>query len=191
MRAFRRYILAGLCMAGITAAYGQTAEANARKWKRYQDSVTDSKLGKPFLSETRFTCTDGRQIDFAQADKTTFACFGMNGCAPCRRELPALVNLAARHPELDFIYITHDDATKREAEFEAALGKAYQLPANFSQLQLPIDEMKRLHIYLGYPAKYILDRQGIVRYFRWGGESMNKTKEEVEQIYEAAINGLR
>jgi hypothetical protein len=183
------YAVLCLLLAGIRIASAQNAADHAASWQLYQDSVVAGKTGKPFLPEaTVLTTTDGRQINGTSWRHNTFVYCGMYGCAACKRELPVILELAAENQETDFLYLTHDGPESRSLEFEELLGKGYMLPANFAIVQLSIEEMKRLHIFLGYPAKYFLDQKGIVRYFRWGGESMKKTKEEVAAIYNAVLH---
>ena len=106
-------------------------------------------------------------------------CFGMYGCHPCAHELPAIVSLASKTNDVDFIYITFNDEKTIRKEFEEVLGKNYVFPSNYHIVIMKESEMKNNDVHLGYPTKYYLDKNGIVLYFQYGKVSLKSTKEEL------------
>lgn len=138
-----------------------------------ETTFSKKKVGKPFLYDTTFLSLEGQQINFANLSKNTFLYFGMYGCHPCMQELPALIELAVEHPDITFIYASHDSKKIIELERNEILGKGFKLPLNFYTLSLDRSFMDKNELIVGYPSRYFLIENGKVNFFNFGGRVFN------------------
>lgn len=152
------------------------------RYEYYFDSLTNAKVGKPFIKDSILKTIDGRSIQITNLENKTMVCFGMRGCHPCAHELPAIVQLSKLRNDIDFLYITLDSEQTIKTEFEEVLGKNYKLPDNYHIVIMDQNTMKKNDVLLGYPTKYFLDKNGTVLYFQYGGVSTKSTLVEMKQI---------
>lgn len=170
----------------LNAIFSLAQDSNLVKKKNrhefYFDSLTNAKVGKPFIKDSILKTIDSRLIQITNLKNKTMVCFGMYGCHPCAHELPAVVQLSKQRNDIDFLYITFNSEQTIKTEFEEVLGENYSLPENYHIVIMDQNTMKRNDVHLGYPTKYFLDRNGKVLYFQYGGVSTNSTLAEMLQI---------
>ena len=92
-------------------------------------------------------------------------------CGPCRNEMPAFDDAAARHPDVRFIGIAVNDSLSDAAAFAAEINVSY--PLAFDEGDRVIDAYPAL----GLPATFFIDQDGGIaqRYF---GELFDETIDE-------------
>jgi thiol-disulfide isomerase/thioredoxin len=138
-----------------------------------ESSISKEKVGKQFLFDTTFTSLEGNNINFTNLNRNTFLYFGMYGCHPCMQELPALIELAKEHPEMNFIYATYDNPKIIEIERSEIFQKEVIFPDNFNVISINRAFMDKNKMMLGYPCRYFLDKNGTVLFFNFGGRVFN------------------
>lgn len=73
--------------------------------------------------DMRFTAIDGRAISLAErAGRPAVVNLWASWCAPCRREMPMMAELAAAHPEIDVIFANQREAPRTVGLFLATEG---------------------------------------------------------------------
>lgn len=147
------------------------------------DAFDHARIGRPFALKSVVETVDGKRFDFGNLRGTTVVCFGFFGCHPCMRELPFFVQASKEHPETDFIYITFDAEKERKREFDEAGLKDFKSPSNYYIVHMDRTEISRLQLTMGYPTRYILNKDGVVVRMKYpytpeGGELMKRRIEE-------------
>lgn len=180
----KKSILLIIILLNAIFSLGQNTNLVKKKnrYESYFDSLTNAKVGKPFIKDSILKTTDGRLIQINNLKNKTMVCFGMYGCHPCAQELPAIVQLSKEMQNVDFVYITFNSEQTIKTEFEEVLGKNYSLPENYHIIIMDQNAMKRNDVLLGYPTKYFLDKNGTVLFFQYGGVSRKSTLAEMMQI---------
>jgi cytochrome oxidase Cu insertion factor (SCO1/SenC/PrrC family) len=114
-------------------------------------------------------------------DKIIFINFWFESCAPCIAEIDGLNEVFAKlkdNSNFLFVSFTFDaDSTIRK------LVAKYNIKYKVVRIDKP--ECYRLNFKNGFPSSFILDKKGIIRYFKAGGETdkIRATKEVLTQIY--------
>ncbi|MFQ5536719.1 MAG: TlpA family protein disulfide reductase [Gemmatimonadota bacterium] len=92
-------------------------------------------------------------------------------CAPCRHETPFLQSLYEQHRDQGFVIVgvSMDTADQAEAvrEFIQEFGVTY--PILHDRRMVGMDTFR----VLGLPASFLIDREGILRWMRYGPVSEN------------------
>ncbi|MSP90189.1 MAG: redoxin domain-containing protein [Myxococcales bacterium] len=145
--------------------------------------VTDADLvGKP-VPAFKVKADDGTEVDTAQfKGKVTLLNFFASWCGPCKKEMPELVALYKQHKGKGFqvFSIGVDRETARAVEF----AKGFEVP--FPIIGDPESElMGQFNVY-SMPATFIIDRQGVVRYYATGF----KPEEQLEPLRNAITSQL-
>ena len=97
--------------------------------------------------------------------KTVVLSFWASWCAPCRKELPALAELAAKRPEVTFFAVNVDKERKLAAHFLQEL-----------KLLLPVaydpdsSVMARFDV-VSMPTMFMIDKNGTVKFRKAGFSS--------------------
>jgi peroxiredoxin len=110
--------------------------------------------------------------------------FWATWCAPCRHETPFLDSLhAQRSPQgLEVVGVSMDtgDAREEVATFVRELGVTYTI--------LVDPQMRGLDLYrvLGLPASFLVDRDGILRWMRFGpvSETDREFLDALESVFQ-------
>lgn len=147
-----------------------TLRGSAQKpvWPGHESVFAKEKLDLPFLTvDSVFRTIDGKPYRYLHSGRKSMVYFGMYGCVPCMAELPAIVTVAAEHPEMNFIYTTFNEADTINKEFEHILGKEYRLPENFYRISMTELFIALQNLTICYPVKYLLDSSGTVRYMQY------------------------
>jgi thiol-disulfide isomerase/thioredoxin len=108
--------------------------------------------------------------------------FWASWCAPCRVEMPALVDLSASIPDSDFAFVTmnEDRETDDARRFAVALDFEYPVILGKGRLR------QRYH-YLGLPFTVLLDRDGNIVY-RWTGFAGDEQIEGIRAVIRAELD---
>ena len=162
-------------------SFGQETAKRKTHLEPWGAITNDSRVGTPFIKDTVLKTITGKDISFSSLNQNTLVCFGMYWCHPCMQELPVVVALAKGHPEMNFIYVTHNDEKTIKIEYQEVLGKDYQLPGNYSIVIMDRTFMSRNNVNLGYPQLYFLDKDGMVKYCSFGGKVFEKNIFEQHQ----------
>ena len=103
-----------------------------------------------------FTAVNGQVLSLAERDgRPAVVNLWATWCAPCRRELPMMAELAAAHPGIDVIFANQREAAQRVGLFLATEGLRLEL--------LVLDEagvLGRHYAALGLPTTVFLDAEG-------------------------------
>ncbi|MBL7712083.1 MAG: hypothetical protein JNL13_06455 [Chitinophagaceae bacterium] len=132
---------------------------------------------------------EGKRYNYLKAGANAMVYFGMYGCPPCMAELPSIVEMARRHPDMNFVYTTFNEAPTVNEEFEKILGKDYVLPGNFHRISMTELFIALQNLTICYPVKYFLDKKGTVQYMQYQElKSFNgKTYDDYHAVNEAVI----
>ena len=94
--------------------------------------------------------------------KVVLVNFWASWCSPCRKELPLLDKLQAKHDDLVVIAINID------SEKENALQFLRQYKVKSLVLFDLLTEVVAQYGAMAMPTSYILDKQGVIRYLHYG-----------------------
>lgn len=157
------------------------------KIRAKEEIFRNEKIGRPFPDiSSEFTYLDGRKELFV-GGKPKLVFFGYSGCAPCRFEVPVMAQLArkGRYKAYSFWYVTFDDSAEIANEFAKV---APGVMSNISIATIPHSVIDERHLTHGYPAKYFVGSDNIVRFQTLGGrtddapEVKAELKEFLDQI---------
>ncbi|MEZ4383555.1 MAG: TlpA disulfide reductase family protein [Nannocystaceae bacterium] len=108
----------------------------------------------------RRAAIDGREVSSAALrGRVVVVEFFASYCAPCRRSLPALVELAARDPSLAVVAIGEDERRDLTAAMAAEYGLTMPVvhdAGNLLAARFRID---------GLPSTFVIDERGVIRWF--------------------------
>jgi peroxiredoxin len=123
-------------------------------------------VGAPALAFGARTLT-GDSVSLAGLEgKVVLLNFWATWCAPCRHETPFLQSLHEKHAGegLEVVGVSMDtgDARDQVADFVSEYGVSYSI--------LVDPQMRGMDVYrvLGLPATFLIDREGILRWIRFG-----------------------
>jgi thiol-disulfide isomerase/thioredoxin len=122
---------------------------------------------------------DGRRFSLASLrGKVVLVDFWSTSCPPCRREMPALVQLYRdlRERGLEVVAISMD--TDREAVARYARKNGLEWKIGFSGRAWD-DEAVRSYGVNSQPSKYLIDRKGVLRYCNPSGEELRAAVESL------------
>jgi len=134
-------------------------------------------VGKPVPA---FTAKDhlGQVIDSQGfKGKVTLINFFASWCGPCKKEMPELVNLLKEHGKKGFqiVGVGGDKEAERAIEF----AKGYEAP--WGIIADPDSELAGKFNVYSMPSTYIVDRQGVVRFYDTGF----KPEEQLQKLRDA------
>lgn len=138
-------------------------------------------VGKPVPA---FSVKDsnGQTIDTAQFQgKVTLINFFASWCGPCKKEFPELVNLYKEHKAKGFQVISI--GVDREADRSLEFAKGFEAPWGIIADQ-ESELMGRFNVY-SMPATFIIDRQGVIRYYDTGfkpEEQLQKLRDGIAKL---------
>ncbi|MCS6898265.1 MAG: TlpA disulfide reductase family protein [Myxococcales bacterium] len=133
-------------------------------------------LGKPAPTFRR-VALDGSTIDTAAFQgKTVVLKLFARYCEPCKRTLPAIQELHRRKPAIVFLGISEDDSEEEARQMVAAFGLTFPVVHDQDNVlagRLRLSEM---------PATFLIDRQGILRWYGDASRSKQQLIEAIEAI---------
>ncbi len=115
------------------------------------------------------------------ANKIIFINFWFESCAPCIAEIDGFNEMFAKLKDnSNFLFVSFSfdaDSTIRK------LVAKYNIKYKVVRIDKP--ECYRLNFKNGFPSSFILDKKGIIRYFKSGGETdkIRATKAVLTEIY--------
>ncbi|MFN8361083.1 MAG: TlpA disulfide reductase family protein [Candidatus Kapaibacterium sp.] len=178
LRNFRRRILGTMMVIAlaITPAVAQTP------LKVY--TVTTVNIGSGNKAADFTWTEDGKTVSLSEVgkNKVVFLNFWATWCAPCRKEIPDIIELMAEFPETEFVVI--GISVDRDADVAKTVSKFMR--AKKIPYRVLISNDKLLEAYGGIsdlPTTFILNSDGTIAVKILGG----KTKEE----FKAAIKKAR
>lgn len=166
----------------VLLSYYSIGQSQSPKVTFNWDSLMTSKekeiVGKPFPSFVAAN-EEGQISNEALKGKVVLVNFWFEGCHPCIAEMGALNELAEQlkdNKQFRFISFSKDNA-----EAIQRVKEKYKL--RFSVYQASAKECIRLNHFSGFPTTFILDRNGIIKYWMSGGSiDPEKAREEVMNI---------
>ncbi|RYG48899.1 MAG: TlpA family protein disulfide reductase [Chitinophagaceae bacterium] len=108
-------------------------------------------------------------------------------CAPCIASFPAMQSLVNKHPEVEFLFIAVQErggnVVKRLRNFMEKHKYTFHVLVD-EPVKKGAEEYKILHSYLpeGIPAKYFIDKNGMLQFTSQGFETDAELVNEVEMI---------
>ncbi len=138
-------------------------------------------VGKPVPA---FTAKDsnGQTIDTAQfKGKVTLINFFASWCGPCKKEFPELVTLQKEHKAKGFQVISI--GVDREADRSLEFAKGFEAPWGIIADQ-ESELMGKFNVY-SMPATFIIDREGVIRYYDTGfkpEEQLQKLRDGITKL---------
>ena len=137
--------------------------------------------GKKF---SEFEIEMSKKSKFSNADlvnKITFVNFWFESCPPCIAEIEGFNEMFANlkdNPNFTFVSFTFEPESAIR-EFIKKYNIKYKI------IQIEKAECYRLNFNNGFPSSFILDKEGIVRYYKGGGpiDKVKATKAVLTEIY--------
>lgn len=107
----------------------------------------------------QFTVSDGaRTVDLSSLrGRTVVLNFWATWCIPCIEEVPSLVDLQRRMPQLTVIAISEDEDAGAYGQFLAANH------VDFVTVRDPSARVRKMYGTIKIPETYVVDRQGVLR----------------------------
>ncbi|MGI9659070.1 MAG: TlpA family protein disulfide reductase [Gaiellaceae bacterium] len=122
----------------------------------------------------------GEQLSLAQFEgKPVIVNFWASWCGPCKEELPAVQELADRHPEAQVLGVNFQDSESGAREIQAEIG------FDFPSVSDPRGEIGVDYTIPGMPTTFFLDSQHRIAGLLAGGADL----EQLEQGLELAAGG--
>ena len=130
-------------------------------------------LGKP-LPDFTVTLLTGESLTLSDLrGKVVLVDFWSTNCPPCVKEMPALKNLYAKyHPQgFEIIGISLDVDLEKLTAFVRENDLRWKIVCSGKSL---LDETVQLYKVNAQPSLWLIDREGILRYFDVRGESLEQ-----------------
>jgi peroxiredoxin len=115
------------------------------------------------------------------SNKIVFVNFWFEACAPCMKEMDGLHELyrkLAGNPDFTFVSFSVDPESVIQK-------KVKELTIPYKVIHLEREECYRLNFGSAFPSSFILDKKGMIKYFKMGGEvdKEKSTKFIMTEIY--------
>lgn len=107
------------------------------------------------LPAMQLTSLDGKAVEVAGRGKPVVLNLWATWCPPCRREMPMMVDMAARLDDVDFIFANQGEPADRVQAFLTAEG----LPST-GMAQDPEQKLMSRLLAVGLPSTLVFDAQG-------------------------------
>ncbi|HYH14306.1 MAG TPA: TlpA disulfide reductase family protein [Flavisolibacter sp.] len=170
------YLFASLCVAQTPAHCQLSADSILKAWREKEEKA----VGKPF--ETfRITQADDAFTNESLKGKVVFINFWFEACKPCIAEFDGLNTLYTDlQSNKNFTFVSF---TFETPEIIAKVRAKHKL--QFPIYSISEQESRRLNLNSGFPTSIILDREGIIQYFKTGGSSdkSEATQMVLEKFY--------
>jgi thiol-disulfide isomerase/thioredoxin len=138
-------------------------------------STVTGRVAVPFtLPELR--ADRGDVVLAAKPAKPTVVNFFAWWCEPCKRELPALRDAAAAHPEIAFLGVDHQDSRDDAIELLDGFGVTY--PAGYD----PRGDVAAKYAVRGLPATVFIDTDGRIVDLHQGELSATELQERLDRL---------
>ena len=173
----RRAVVAVAVLISLTAAaavfIGQASSPDDRDGG--SDAAGAGRVAAPFtLPELR---ADRGEVSLAATPGTpTVVNFFAAWCEPCTRELPAIRDAAAAHPEVTFLGVDHQDSRDDAIELLDRFGITY--PAGYD----PKGDIAAKYFVRGFPTTVFIGSDGRVVDFHQGELSADELHERLARL---------
>jgi len=185
-----RHILFPLILFGCLTSFGQDSTQKNIKfdYEEYIKISSERYSGKQF---GEFSIKTSDSTKFSNADlhnKIVFINFWFESCPPCISELEGfnkLFDTLKKNKNFVFVSFTFDP----DLTIQKMINK-YNIKYNVFHIDRT--ECYRLNFNNGFPASFILDRIGIIKYSKFGGftDKEKATKAIMSEIYPKIIEQL-
>ena len=128
---------------------------------------------------------DGGDYDLAQMrGQVVVVTFWSTRCLICKTEMPKVNQLIRSYAGKDvtFLALTSDDQTKVEDYLRKSPQEAHVIPNSFGALLAYADKDKDGNLNFGYPAFYVIDREGRVAYKGSGWDRTGQISSAVNNL---------
>lgn len=122
---------------------------------------------------------DGRAIAFP-AERPLVLNLWASWCAPCRREMPTLIEAARQHPAVDFVLLNQGEHATEIGRVLATLA----IPEALLAWDPAAEASRELEV-RGYPVTLFVDRQGRVIHRHFGALSAGSLAARIEGLQSA------
>jgi cytochrome c biogenesis protein CcmG, thiol:disulfide interchange protein DsbE len=176
-------VLAGVVAAGLVLAGGRgdTAAPVALGGDLPALGSVEPQTGTSAVEAAGVDPITGRRVSLADyAGRPVVLNFWASWCPPCRKELPALVKLAERHPEVRLVGVNYDDVAGAARALRDRIGWTWPSIA---------DPEGKLYAELGVqgmPTTFFLDSEHRIVAVVIGGTDLAGFEKGVELISPAA-----
>ena len=175
----RRAVVAVAVLITLTAAaavfIGQASAPDGAAGGGEAASGPSGRVATPFsLPELR--ADRGEVVLAAAPGKPTVVNFFAAWCEPCKRELPALREASAAHPDVAFVGIDHQDSREDAIELLDRYGITY--PAGYD----PRGDVAAKYFVRGLPATVFIGSDGTVVDFHQGELSAGELRERLDRL---------
>jgi thiol-disulfide isomerase/thioredoxin len=174
--------VAGVVVAGVTLAGGDEAAAPVPVADDLPaiGSVEET-AGSGVVEASGTDPITGEDVSLADYEGTPVVLnFWASWCAPCREELPALIQLAERHPEVALVGVNYQDAAADARALQEEIGFGWPNIAD------PQGELGAQFGLQGMPSTFFLDADHRIVAVVLGGTDLEGFEEGVELIAPAA-----
>ena len=178
-----RQIMLFLAVVFTSTAFSQDSSILKKEfdYEAYLKSQHVKYQGKQF---PEFSIKISDNANFSNADlknKVVFINFWFESCSPCIAEMDGfneMFNKLKGNPDFLFITFTFDS----DSIIKKVVSK-YNI--EYKTFHIDRAECYRLNFENGFPTSFILDRKGLIRFYKTGGqiEREKSTKEVMTQIY--------
>lgn len=150
----------------------------------YQESVSQQKSGLNLVGERRPDFTIGSDTgEFVSAEafdgKLTLINFWATWCAPCRKEMPMLIDLYQDYSGqgLEVVGVAMDDV-QQAIDFAKELGVNYPILVGSTDVMVMVQSYGNLSGVLPYSV--LIDRDGIIRWTHAGELTRKELTQQIQ-----------
>lgn len=163
-------LVAAIIFVAVPASiYSQQAQSSS-DIKTVLNKYIEKRIGKEFPPLGTWADIHHREFNFNTINRPTFIYIGTRTCTPCTAEFPYIYTYAQSRSDMDFIYLTSDDAATITKDHPEVLQYKSN---NFYAISIPDAYIKGYKISYGYPTKYLIYENNYTAYIWIGGSKRN------------------
>lgn len=167
----RQLTLVGISLGLFVAVVAFGQQPKKLSWS---DEFIIEKKGKPYPERDSFATLNQKAYNFNKSNRAAFVYISSESCLPCKFELPLYVEACKQYPQFDFVYFDTDLDGVDTAVIIKKFGEDLNLP-NLYVIYQPYAYFYDKHLFYGFPTKYFVGSDGIVKEVQLGGW-MDKVK---------------
>lgn len=181
-----KHILTLVLIISYSLSYGQDS---AQKIKPFDFNERANKfIGQQFRNFNLTTSDHGTFSNANLSNKTVFVNFWFESCPPCISELEGFNKLFdALKDNENFIFVSFTfDPDSTINKLKAKYNIKYPI------FHIARAECYRLNFNNGFPTSFVLNKQGVIKYVKLGGQedAVKSTEEVMAQIYPKIVEQL-
>jgi peroxiredoxin len=175
-----------LIFVGLIFSFNSFSQDLEKKDKDNTFEILFTKKNQRYLDQPfpKFEIKDSSELIFSNKDlnnKITFINFGFKACPPCIAEIEGFNKMYEKLKDsvnFLFVYFTSDSESTIE-EFVSNYNIKYKI------FHIDKEECYRMNLKNGFPTSFILDKNGLIKYFRVGGQTDKEkaTDQVLTKIY--------